>query len=765
MLLLNSFFFLCFSYGQNTKNLALSYNPDDFIYDYNSSNELIIKSDKHTVTYDSDTLKPALPYISFHFLIDKNMDFDTINYQATDSCVFENVKLQANPKIIPTNVKNTGFSQRIVEYDEAVYPNKNVLYHGTHIMDGYKTLTLSVCPFVYDNRNKKLRLITSLDISISLKENALSRSTVSPFIGSNMRNVVKSLIYNKEDLEAYYPDASTQSAKSTNNQQTKYVIITCDSLVSSFQPLADWKKVKGLQAKIITTEYINQNYPGTTSQLKIKNCLYDLYQNHGLQYALLGGDDQIVPVQYCWVDLELNNQYAYPIHKFVPVDMFYSNFNNNFEWNENNNDTIGEIDDNIDFTSEIYLSRVPIRSKDDVAAFVDKILSYEKNPPINNWKDCILMVGVNMSGESEKLGTEETKGDSIYQTYINFNNSLWTGNKFKLYDSYSDIIGNQYQCKPFSDVLQNQLSKGFSFVNVMSHGGPTNWMLLSNYNTLHAYSLQNIHPTIITTSACMVNCFDYDDEPSLSEAFIRGRSNNVLAFIGCSRETFSSNNKHLLGMDLFIALLYRHIFDSSTNKCLSVAFNMVKNNPSILNYIERTDMIERWQQYCLNTIGDPEMPIYPSVPKTLDSLVVDTIYDGSYIITGERYNSALITITGVNADGSDYLFQKSLHDSTTENFRYYNLPNPATFCITRSGYVPFVFTIKDKKIYLQNTTHNGRHHIKSNSFAIGKDVIDNDFNGPVKVLGGTLNIKYKDNVTINKDFEVKQGATLSISKE
>ena len=50
---------------------------------------------------------------------------------------------------------------------------------------------------------------------------------------------------------------------------------------------------------------------------------------------------------------------------------------------------------------------------------------------------------------------------------------------------------------------------------------------------------------------------------------------------------------------------------------------MVKNNPSILNYIERTDMIERWQQYCLNTIGDPEMPIYPSVPKTLDSLVVD----------------------------------------------------------------------------------------------------------------------------------------------
>ena len=225
MLLLNSFFFLCFSYGQNTKNLALSYNPDDFIYDYNSSNELIIKSDKHTVTYDSDTLKPALPYISFHFLIDKNMDFDTINYQATDSCIFENVKLQANPKIIPTNVKNTGFSQRIVEYDEAVYPNKNVLYHGTHIMDGYKMVTLSVCPYIYDNMSKRLRLITTLDIALSLKPAASTRNGISPYIGTAMRSVVNNLICNKEDLDTYYPSASTYTSRSTNAQNTKYVII------------------------------------------------------------------------------------------------------------------------------------------------------------------------------------------------------------------------------------------------------------------------------------------------------------------------------------------------------------------------------------------------------------------------------------------------------------------------------------------------------------------------------------------------------------
>ncbi|MBR6606418.1 MAG: hypothetical protein IKK92_11245, partial [Prevotella sp.] len=124
-----------------------------------------------------------------------------------------------------------------------------------------------------------------------------------------------------------------------------------------------------------------------------------------------------------------------------------------------------------------------------------------------------------------------------------------------------------------------------------------------------------------------------------------------------------------------------------------------KQNASFLNSLSQ---INRYLQYGLNAIGDPEMPIYPSFPKTLDSLVIDTIYNGAYIITGERYDTSTITITGENADGSDYLFQTSLHESTDGNILYTDLPNPSKFYITRSGYVPFVFTINDKKIYLQN---------------------------------------------------------------
>lgn len=762
LLLLNSMIFLCLAKGQDSISLSLSYKCDDFVLSYNEDSALIINSNKHIVTYDTDINKPAMPYVSFNLLIDKDKEIESMTFTTIDSCVLRNVLMQANPQIVSTNIQvSPSATARVIEYSDSIYPRKNVELHDTHIMDGYKFVTMSVCPYVYDNSNKELRLITSCDIVLSLKPAAQTRGMTSPFTGTAMRDVVKDIIQNPDDLDVLYPSA-TKSSRAGNAEQIKYVIITCDSLVSSFQPLADWKTMKGLQAKIITTEYIYQNYNEATPQLKIKRCLSDLKVNHGLEYALLGGDDQIVPVQYCWAEID-----KFPFEDFIPVDMFYSNFDSPFDWDANANNIIGEITDNVHVSPCINVSRLPIRTKDDASAITNKILQYEKNPPIENWRDSILMIGVKMSTEIDTIGIEEAKGDIIYNNYIDYSNSLWTGGLFKLYDSYSDIIGNEDVSLPYQDNVQNQLSNGYSFVNVISHGSWIAWTLMEKYYAENAYLLHNNQPMIITTPACSTNAFDDERGMSLSEAFIRGKDNNVIAYIGCSREGYSMQKSASVYMsDLFVALFYHNLFNNTSEKNFTKIYSTIKNSSTFLQYFNAPKSLYRWILFGMNPIGDPEMPIYPSVPKTLDSLVVDTIYDGSYTIKGERYNSALITITGINADGSDYLFQKSLHDSTTDvNFKYCNLPNPATFCITKPGFVPFVFTIKDKKIYLQNTTHNGRHHIKSNSFIIGKDVIDNNFNGPVKVTGGNLNIKYKDNVTINKDFEVKRGATLSISKE
>lgn len=373
------------------------------------------------------------------------------------------------------------------------------------------------------------------------------------------------------------------------------------------------------------------------------------------------------------------------------------------------------------------------------------------------------MSGEKMISDEENIfGIEAAKGDIIYNQYIDSSN-YWDGTMTRYYDTVSDVIEDSGVSYPSVSGINRRIEDGYAFINLMCHGFDFTWSIDDQYYIPQlALELNNSQPTIITTSACYPNAFD-NTRMSLSEGFIRGRNNGVIAFVGNSRLGFCmQDNTSITSSDLFTALFYKNVFSAYISQNFSKAFILSKQNASFLN---SSSQINRYLQYGLNAIGDPEMPIYQSVPKILDSLVVDTIYNGAYIITGERYDTSNITITGENADGSDYLFQTTLHESTANNTLYRDFPSPSKFHITRSGYVPFVFTIKDKKIYLQNRFHNGRHYITSNEIHLGEAVNENAFNAPVKVIGGNLNLKYKDNVTISKDFEVKQGATLSISKE
>ncbi|GAH23714.1 unnamed protein product, partial [marine sediment metagenome] len=88
----------------------------------------------------------------------------------------------------------------------------------------------------------------------------------------------------------------------------KYIVITNNSLAGisdpySFQALCDSKTARGISAGIVTTDWIYANYDGTRpaggsdNQTRIRNFLIDAYQTWGTEYALLGGDKDIIPVR------------------------------------------------------------------------------------------------------------------------------------------------------------------------------------------------------------------------------------------------------------------------------------------------------------------------------------------------------------------------------------------------------------------------------------------------------------------------------------
>lgn len=120
-------------------------------------------------------------------------------------------------------------------------------------------------------------------------------------------------------------------------ERIDYLIVTADSLKDAFTPLARFKRLKGLRVKVESIENILQmpcDY--TEPQEKLKYYLYTLYQNNGLKWCLLGGDDNIIQARICYLsELESHNYFA--------ADKYYACFEKNFRWDANNNGIYGEV--------------------------------------------------------------------------------------------------------------------------------------------------------------------------------------------------------------------------------------------------------------------------------------------------------------------------------------------------------------------------------------------------------------------------------------
>ena len=114
----------------------------------------------------------------------------------------------------------------------------------------------------------------------------------------------------------------------------------------------------------------------------------------------------------------------------IPTDLYYSCFDGCFDWDENKNNIYGEVSDKVDFNQQIFVTRAPIRNKEEAANFVNSVIEYESAPIIDN---NILMTGcklwnVNKEGKSDA----NIKGDEMYNNFIT---PYWGGELKKLYDT------------------------------------------------------------------------------------------------------------------------------------------------------------------------------------------------------------------------------------------------------------------------------------------------------------------------------------------
>jgi hypothetical protein len=153
-------------------------------------------------------------------------------------------------------------------------------------------------------------------------------------------------------------------------------------------------KQKLLPTELRSLEKILEQNRGVDDPEKLKRFLYDEWRQHGLGYALLVGDVDVLPVRYMVLDRVTPAAFDY---SFYPSDLYYSDLakaDGSFEdWNarkesfhagyfgevrgeKNKQDPINY--DEVDYLPDIAVGRWPVSTTEEVRLVAAKTLSYEE---------------------------------------------------------------------------------------------------------------------------------------------------------------------------------------------------------------------------------------------------------------------------------------------------------------------------------------------------------------------------------------------------
>lgn len=648
-----------------------TYNFEFSISDFS----IVENNGKHMIGYPTsfdvtnNTCEPILPSCVKNILLPPNKKVSNYSVTYTATNWQTNIDLEAMPMMHPTD--GGDYVDVPCSYDLKVYPDSIVRYGRVCTIDNYRYASFVITPFVYDATIGLLSFVNQVNITLELTDATES------YNAPTQNKVIKQIVHNPNDVDLYYQQSRNQTS---TTQNIDYLIITADSLKNSFEPLRIWKTQKGVYTKIITLSEIYSNYNGATPQLKIKRCIQDYYDNHGLKWVLLGGDDVIIPCVKAYAKYIAKDQWGVIVEtteETIPADIFYTCFDGAFDWNANGNDTIGELTDNVILDQVVNISRLPIKTNAHIQTYVSKLLKYEQTPKMT---DPSMLVCAQKLW-NYKSGTGYSDAHLKSNIFINSITPYWDGRIVRFYDTYTDFEGGaNYQLN--SSNLTKQLSDNYNFLHFATHGNTNIWALEEGY--YFSSTVNNIaesNPIVIVTMACNTNAFD-NDEPCLSEAFIRKAKGGAIAYLGSSRFAWESATFNNLGASFSInKKFFSNLFTGVSNHFSEIVKLVKQHYQSSAYSYENT---YRWLLFSNNAIGDAELPIFTTIPNKFENVRFERIGTDIMINTGDIDN-CVITISNIGNGGEYYCTYKN-----TSSAVFTNVPNDYRIVITKDNYVPYI---------------------------------------------------------------------------
>ena len=251
------------------------------------------------------------------------------------------------------------------------------------------------------------------------------------------------------------------------------------------------------------------------------------------------------------------------------------------------------------------------------------------------------------------------------------------------------------------------------------------------------------------TEACHTN--NFGSTLSLGTHFINNPIGGVMAYYGSSDLAWGYQGGNQGPIDNSCGAFFLSLFDQS--KHLGDAMKLSK-----AYYLSdcATYGLERWNLFFQNMLGDPEMPVYTSLPSKHDNVVIT--HNGNYYsIQPNNYRGNHCVMSRLD-NGSAF------YDAGADNYTtlsYNNISGEYLVCLTCDNYIPYR-TIMGNSVYLQNESLYDDLNVVAENTTIGSNVVSDRPMGNVVVENGHSVIDSRFGVTIKNNFKVLPGASLEI---
>jgi len=393
---------------------------------------------------------------------------------------------------------------------------------------------------------------------------------------------------------------------SLDGSGVRYLIVTTEALAPGFAQLVEWKTRRGVPTAIRTIEWIeSRTRRGVDRAETLRNFLAEAYQLWGIEYVLLGADSDFLPSRFAFSTIYGGGT--------APADLYFAcldgtwNGDGDAVWGEGSMTTgLGESD----MMPELAVSRAPVNDAAQVQVFVNRIIGYE-TPLFADYQDratflAEVLIPANWdSGQTISFngspGTEQMLNQSVPAIFTTQ----------RLYDTYWSYPNAQRLTRSATLAAMNA---GTGIVNHLGHGFRYT-MSCGDASLVNsdADALVNAGRTFVL---CMANCaavaFDYN---CLAEHFLLNPGGGAACVIGASRSVSASL------IVTYNRAFHRQLFE----------FDRVHAG-DLLNALrlERVGFAEldgsdRWIQFSLVALGDPEMPIFTAAVRPSELALADSI--------------------------------------------------------------------------------------------------------------------------------------------